>query len=219
MIDVEQTRSQNAHDGRRERKAECDGGKNEVLTRAPENVQAARQQRVDQEKSGDARRRKVRRNLSGERQKVQHHAEHEQQNKSPQKLRDREEQDRDQVGQRFEHRAAHAKHQEAAADAQDRRDHHGRHGELDGGRQRRRNQRSGIAAKLDGAAEVAVQSVCEPDHVLLRQRADRGPFRVAWPRFPQAWRLAATTSPQGPRAAPAARRTTAPTPPAVLERP
>ena len=47
---------------------------------------------------------------------------------------------------------------------------HGGHGQLDCRRQRVRDKRGRISAKLDGTAKVAVQGIDKPDPILLRQR-------------------------------------------------
>ena len=134
-----------------------------------EHVEAPDQQGIEQQKAGDVRQRQPRRDLSGERQPLQQHAEHEQQDQSPEKFRNRQQHDRGEVRHRLEHRAAQAKQQQAAAETQHRRDRHGAGSKLDRRRQGGGDQRTGVAAQRDGAAEVAVQRVREPDQVLLRQ--------------------------------------------------
>ena len=123
---------------------------------------------------------------AGERQHVQHHAEHEQQDQPPEEFRDRQQQDRDEVGDGFEQRAAQMEQAEAAADAENR-----------GERPWRRrassivtgsvlaDQRSGLAAKCDRAAEIAVQRVRR-----ARSHIARGSGRSS----PISWRLASISS-------------------------
>src|SRR5580704_9912896 len=116
------------------------------------------------------RQRQSRRNLAGKRQPLQQHAEHEQQDQSPEEFRDRQQHDRGEVRHRFGQRAAQTEQNEAAAEAEDRRDRHGAGGKLDRRRQRGGDQRTGVAAQRNGAAEVAVQRVGKPYQILLRQR-------------------------------------------------
>ena len=103
--------------------------------------------------------------------------------------------------------AAQVEQQQSAAEAEHAGDQHRADGELDGGGQRGRHQLSGVAAQLDRPAEVAVQRAAQPDRVLRRAAACRGPSRDAWPRCPRSWRWVASTLPRDRPAAGAARRT------------
>ena len=120
-------------------------------------------------KSGEMRYRQSWRDFAGERQQLQRHAKNEQQDQTPEKFRDRQQQHGSKIGDRLDPGAAHAKQQQPAANAEDRGDHHGAERKLDGRGQGRGHQRSGITAQRDGAAEVAVQRVGQPDQILLRQ--------------------------------------------------
>ena len=135
------------------------------------NIEASDQQRIEQQKAGDMRLRQAWRHFAGERQRVQHHAEHEQQDQPPEKFRNRQQQDRSEVGERLEPAC--------------------RADETAGGRRQYPkspaitialtassivagsvavDQRSGLAAERNGAAEIAVHRGVEPDQILLRQR-------------------------------------------------
>ena len=98
-------------------KPERDGGQDQVLARAQKHVEASDQQRIEQQKSGDMRQRQSRRDFPGEWQHAQRHAEHEQQDQAPQEFGNRQQQDRGEIRDRLEHRAAQTEQQKAAAEA------------------------------------------------------------------------------------------------------
>ena len=165
-------------------KPERDGRQDQVLARAQKTSKRPISKRIEQQESRDMRYRQSRRDFAGERQRMQRHPEHEQQDQAPQKFRNRQQQDRGEIGDRLQNRAAQTEQEQAAAKAEDAGDDHGGEGELDCRRQGRRDQRSGLAAKLDGLAEIAMKRAAEPDQNIAPAAADRGPSRGAWLRFP-----------------------------------
>ena len=141
---------------------------------------------------------------------LQHDAEHEQQDQSPEKFRNRQQQDRTEIGDRLEQRAAQAEQQKAAAEAEYGRDHHG-------GERRVRSSPAGSrrpaipprgGTRWSGRNRRAARRQAKSG--IAAAAAYRDPSRGAWLRSPRSSRSAAATSrPDRPVEA-AVRRTAAP---------
>ena len=130
----------------------------------------ASEQRVDQQESGDRRDGEPRTKLTDEWQHRQQHAEQQNEQQRPEEFRHRKQDGGAEIAQCLGRAAALVEQQQAAGKAEYAGDQHRAEGELDGGRQRCRDQLCGVAAQLDRSAEVTVQHIAQPDRVLRWQR-------------------------------------------------
>src|ERR1700691_284690 len=98
MINVKQARAQHPHDGWRKGKTKRTGRQDQVLTCTQKNIDTADEERIEQHKAGNMRQRQIWRYFSSEWQDMQRHTEYEQEDQPPKEFRDREQQNRDEIG-------------------------------------------------------------------------------------------------------------------------
>ena len=127
-------------------------GSDHVLESVEEHVGASRDERVEQQETGDATGRaklEARRPVKGKSGQTTPNSEDEMQ--APEKFGHRQQHDRAEIGDASRNGAAQMKQQQPAGEAEPGGDQHGERGELDGGRQRLGDQGGDVAAEMDRA--------------------------------------------------------------------